>query len=156
MTNMTCWKKLKCACIRKWKHGRSGDKNIIQFLSTFMRKATTPPFFTIVSSIVLVHVNLSGCDSCIQYSRNLFAGQPAIQPPKREKVLSAFFKTFFQRRRATHIITFNMTISMYNRAQWDWPRRPIFQTDPRVEFISQDHSAQFTKLEHVTISKSRL
>ena len=28
--------------------------------------------------------------------------------------------------------------------------------DPRVEFISQDHSAQFTKLEHVTISKSRL
>ena len=29
-------------------------------------------------------------------------------------------------------------------------------TDPRVEFISQDHSAQFTKLEHVTISKSRL
>ena len=44
------------------------------------------PFFAIVSSIVLVHVNLSGCDSCIQYSRNLFAGQPAIQPPKREKV----------------------------------------------------------------------
>ena len=59
-----------------------------------MQKATTP-LFTIVSSIVLVHVNLSGCDSCIQYSRNLFAGQPAIQPPKREKVLSAFFKNLF-------------------------------------------------------------
>ena len=29
-------------------------------------------------------------------------------------------------------------------------------TDPRVEFISQDHRAQFTKLEHVTISNSRL
>ena len=29
-------------------------------------------------------------------------------------------------------------------------------TDPRVEFISQDYSAQFTKFEHVTISKSRL
>ena len=29
-------------------------------------------------------------------------------------------------------------------------------TDPRVEFISQDHSLQFTNLEHITISKSRL
>ena len=29
-------------------------------------------------------------------------------------------------------------------------------TDPRVEFISQDHNAQFTKLEHITISESRL
>ena len=27
-------------------------------------------------------------------------------------------------------------------------------TDPRVEFISQGHSAQFTKLEHITISES--
>ena len=44
MTKMTCWKKLKCACIRKWKHGRSGDKNIIQFLSTFMQKTTSSLF----------------------------------------------------------------------------------------------------------------
>ena len=29
-------------------------------------------------------------------------------------------------------------------------------TDPRVEFISQDYSAQFTNLEHITISESRL
>ena len=29
-------------------------------------------------------------------------------------------------------------------------------TDPRVEFISQDHSLQFTNLEHITISESRL
>ena len=29
-------------------------------------------------------------------------------------------------------------------------------TDPRVEFISHDHSAQFTKLEHITNSESRL
>ena len=29
-------------------------------------------------------------------------------------------------------------------------------TDPRVEFISQDHSSQFTNLEHVTVSESRL
>ena len=29
-------------------------------------------------------------------------------------------------------------------------------TDPGVEFISQDHSAQFTKLEHITISETRL
>ena len=29
-------------------------------------------------------------------------------------------------------------------------------TDLRVEFISQDHSSQFTNLEHVTISESRL
>ena len=28
--------------------------------------------------------------------------------------------------------------------------------DPRVEFISQDHSSQFTNLEHKTISESRL
>ena len=27
-------------------------------------------------------------------------------------------------------------------------------TDPRVEFISQDNSAQLTKLEHMTISES--
>ena len=29
-------------------------------------------------------------------------------------------------------------------------------TDPRVEFISQDHGSQFTNLEHITISESRL
>ena len=29
-------------------------------------------------------------------------------------------------------------------------------TDLKVEFISQDHSSQFTNLEHVTISESRL
>ena len=29
-------------------------------------------------------------------------------------------------------------------------------TDPRVEFISQDHSSQFTNLEHITISESQL
>ena len=29
-------------------------------------------------------------------------------------------------------------------------------TDPRVEFILQDHSSQFTNLEHITISESRL
>ena len=29
-------------------------------------------------------------------------------------------------------------------------------TDPRVEFISQDHSSQFTNLECITISESRL
>ena len=28
--------------------------------------------------------------------------------------------------------------------------------DPRVEFISQDHSSKFTNLEHITISASRL
>ena len=27
-------------------------------------------------------------------------------------------------------------------------------TDPRVEFISQDYSSQFTNLEHITISES--
>ena len=27
-------------------------------------------------------------------------------------------------------------------------------TDPRVEFISQDHSSQLTNLEHITISES--
>ena len=27
-------------------------------------------------------------------------------------------------------------------------------TDPMVEFISQDHSSQFTNLEHITISES--
>ena len=27
-------------------------------------------------------------------------------------------------------------------------------TDPRVEFISQDHSSQLTNLEHIRISKS--
>ena len=29
-------------------------------------------------------------------------------------------------------------------------------TDPRVEFVFQDHSSQFTNLEHITISESRL
>ena len=29
-------------------------------------------------------------------------------------------------------------------------------TDPRVEFISQDHNSQFTNLEHITISESQL
>ena len=29
-------------------------------------------------------------------------------------------------------------------------------TDPRFEFISQDHSSQFKNLEHITISESRL
>ena len=29
-------------------------------------------------------------------------------------------------------------------------------TDPRVEFISEDHSSEFTNLEHITISKSQL
>ena len=29
-------------------------------------------------------------------------------------------------------------------------------TDPRVEFISQDHSSQFTNLKHITISESGL
>ena len=29
-------------------------------------------------------------------------------------------------------------------------------TDPRVEFISQDHSSQFTNLEHIAILESRL
>ena len=29
-------------------------------------------------------------------------------------------------------------------------------TDPRVEFISQNRSSQFTNLEHITISESRL
>ena len=29
-------------------------------------------------------------------------------------------------------------------------------TDPRVEFILQDHSSQFTNLDHITISESRL
>ena len=29
-------------------------------------------------------------------------------------------------------------------------------TDPRVEFISEDHSSQFTNLEHITIPESRL
>ena len=29
-------------------------------------------------------------------------------------------------------------------------------TDPRVEFMLQDHSSQFTNLEHITISESRL
>ena len=29
-------------------------------------------------------------------------------------------------------------------------------TDPRAEFISQDHSSQFTNLERITISESRL
>ena len=29
-------------------------------------------------------------------------------------------------------------------------------TDPRVEFISQDHSSQFTNHEHITISECRL
>ena len=28
-------------------------------------------------------------------------------------------------------------------------------TDPRVEFVSQDHSSQFTNIEHITISESR-
>ena len=28
-------------------------------------------------------------------------------------------------------------------------------TDPRVEFISQDHSSQFANLEHITISESQ-
>ena len=30
------------------------------------------------------------------------------------------------------------------------------RTAPRVEFISQDHSSQFTNFEHITISESRL
>ena len=29
-------------------------------------------------------------------------------------------------------------------------------TDPRVEFISQNHSSQFTNLEHIIISESQL
>ena len=29
-------------------------------------------------------------------------------------------------------------------------------TDPRIEFISQDHSSRFANLEHITISESRL
>ena len=29
-------------------------------------------------------------------------------------------------------------------------------TDPRVEFVSQDHSSQFTNIEHITILESRL
>ena len=29
-------------------------------------------------------------------------------------------------------------------------------TDPRLEFVSQDHSSQFTNIEQITISESRL
>ena len=40
--------------------------------------------------------------------------------------------------------------------------RPLYKniakgtTDPRVEFILQDHSSQFTNLEHITITESQL
>ena len=49
--------------------------------------------FAIFSSIVLPHVNLSGCDSCIQYSRNLFTNHPptANHQKGKEKTLSTTF-----------------------------------------------------------------
>ena len=162
MTNMTCWKKLKCECIRKWKHGRSGDKNIIQFLSTFMQKATTPPFYNCF---------LDCARSCEPFwlwqLYSVFTelvcwatSHPATK--KGKSFVCIFLKLFFSvvapRTLLPSIWRYLCTIGLSEIG----PEDPYFKniakgtTDPRVEFISQDHSSQITNLEHILISKSWL